>query len=91
MTSVINSEGRLTGIYTDGDLRRTLDHGVDVHNCLISDVMTKGCTTASVDLLAAEGLRMMEEHKINSLLIVDDQNQVVGALNMHDLLRAGVV
>ncbi len=91
MTSVVDSEGRLTGIYTDGDLRRTLDHGVDVHNCRIAEVMTKGCTTASANLLAAEGLKIMEENKINSLLIVDDQHQVIGALNMHDLLRAGVV
>jgi arabinose-5-phosphate isomerase len=91
MTAVVDAEDRLTGIYTDGDLRRTLDHGVDVHNCRISEVMTKGCVTASAGLLAAEGLQIMEERKINSLLIVDDNHRVVGALNMHDLLRAGVV
>ncbi len=91
MTAVVDDEGRLSGIYTDGDLRRTLDSTVDIHTCRVSDVMTRGCITASADLLAAEALQIMEENKINSLLIVDDRQQVVGALNMHDLLRAGVV
>lgn len=91
MTAVVNDSGNLTGIYTDGDLRRTLDSELNIHKCLVSEVMTKGCKTATAELLAAEALQIMEENKINSLLIVDDQQQVIGAINMHDLLRAGVV
>jgi arabinose-5-phosphate isomerase len=91
MTAVVDDSGNLTGIYTDGDLRRTLDSELDIRQCRVSEVMTKGCKTAAANLLAAEALQIMEENKINSLLIIDDQQQVVGALNMHVLLRAGVV
>lgn len=91
MTAVVDQQRRLTGIYTDGDLRRTLDRELDIHKCKVADVMTRGCKTASADLLAAEGLQIMEENKINALLVVDSEQRLVGALNMHNLLRAGVV
>lgn len=91
MTAITDDQGRLAGIYTDGDLRRTLDRDVDIHHCGISQLMTRGCITARPEMLAAEGLQIMQENKINALLIVDDGEQLVGALNMHDLLRAGVV
>lgn len=90
MTAVLDESG-LVGIFTDGDLRRTLDRGVDVHHTPIEQVMTRKCRTIRPDRLAAEALREMETHKINALLVVDENRQLVGALNMHDLLRAGVV
>lgn len=91
MTVVVDSDGRLAGVFTDGDLRRTLDKGVDVRQASIDEVMTVHGKTANADMLAAEALKIMEDHKINSLVVVDAQELPVGALNMHDLLRAGVM
>ena len=91
MTAILEADGRLAGVFTDGDLRRLLDHDVDVRGAMIADVMTRGARTISQDALAAEAARLMQEHKINGLLAVDDDACVVGAFNMHDLLRAGVV
>jgi len=91
MTAIIDVENKLMGIYTDGDLRRSLDHGVDVHTTRIGSVMTRNCKTAKANILAAEALSLMEAHKINALVIIDDQNTVIGVLNMHDLLRARVL
>ncbi len=91
MTVVVERDGRLAGIFTDGDLRRTLDKGIDVRQSLIDDVMTARGKTANANMLAAEALKIMEDHKINSLVVIDDAGLPVGALNMHDLLRAGVM
>lgn len=91
MTAVVDKENRLAGIFTDGDLRRTIDREMDIHSARITDVMTRGCKTARPDMLAAEALRIMDENKINGLLILDTEDRLVGAINMHDLLRAGVV
>ncbi|MDH1867946.1 KpsF/GutQ family sugar-phosphate isomerase [Pseudomonas sp. MDMC216] len=91
MTVVMEDDGRLAGIFTDGDLRRTLDKGIDVRQALIDEVMTPHGKTARAEMLAAEALKIMEDHKISALVVVDDQNKPVGALNMHDLLRAGVM
>ena len=91
MTVVMNGDGGLAGIFTDGDLRRALDRGVDVRQAIIDEVMTVHGKTARADMLAAEALKIMEDHKISSLVVVDDNEQPVGALNMHDLLRAGVM
>jgi len=91
MTAVVDALGRLAGIYTDGDLRRTLDQQEDLRHCPIARVMTRDCKTAQADQLAAEALQIMEQSKINALLITDDERHLIGALNMHDLLRAGVV
>ena len=91
MTAVVDDKQRLMGIFTDGDLRRALDCKVDVHEELIAKVMTRNCKTVSPDMLAAEALQLMDKHKINALLVVAGDNTLVGALNMHDLLRAGVV
>lgn len=92
MTGIIGADGKLAGIFTDGDLRRVLDHGeVNVHQMSIADVMTRQCKTAQAKQLAVEVLSLMELHKINSLMVVDNEQRPVGALNMHDLLRAGVV
>jgi arabinose-5-phosphate isomerase len=91
MTAIVDAAGRVTGIFTDGDLRRTLDRGIDIRHCRVTEVMTPHCVTARADLLAAEALQIMEQNKINGLLIVDPEARLNGALNMHDLLRAGVM
>jgi arabinose-5-phosphate isomerase len=91
MTAVVNADGVLVGVFTDGDLRRCLDRDIDVAHTLIDDVMTRAPKTISEDVLAAEAVRFMEETKINGILAVDDRGRLTGALNMHDLLRAGVV
>ncbi len=91
MTAVTDGDGRLTGILTDGDLRRVLNRGVDVHSARIADVMTRNPKVVRADVLAAEAVQMMDKMKINGLFVVDDQHRVQGALNMHDLLRAGVM
>ncbi len=90
-TAVVNGNSKVEGIFTDGDLRRALDNNVDLHKTSIDDVMTRNCTLISPGLLAAEALQIMENGKFNALLVVDDNKQLIGALNMHDLLRAGVV
>lgn len=91
MTVIVEADGRLAGIFTDGDLRRALDKGVDVRQTPIDEVMTVHGKTAHAEMLAAEALKIMEDHKISSLVVVDDQALPIGALNMHDLLRAGVM
>ncbi len=92
MTAVIGPQGELVGIFTDGDLRRALDnHQLDVRQAAVSAVMTRGGTQIRSDILAAEALQIMDQRKINALLVVNPQGELVGALNMHDLLRAGVV
>jgi arabinose-5-phosphate isomerase len=92
MTAIVDGDGRLLGLFTDGDLRRTLaDPGVDVHAAPIVDLMTRSPVTIGADALAVEAARLMELHKINALLVVDGESRVVGALNIHDLLRARVV
>ena len=91
MTVVVDPDDRLIGVFTDGDLRRAIDQKIDVHNALIRDVMTKDCTTIKPGMLAAEALQVMDATRINALPVIDDDNTLVGALNMHDLLRAGVV
>lgn len=90
MTAIIDDEQQLIGIFTDGDLRRLLDNRVDIHQTAIGAVMTRQPATIRADVLAAEGLKMMEDRKINGLLVTDG-TQLVGALNMHDLLKAGVM
>ncbi len=90
-TAIIDANNRVLGIFTDGDLRRALDKGVDVHKTGIAQVMTSASKTIKDDILAVEALSLMETHKINALLVVDSDFTLIGALNMHDLLRARVV
>lgn len=90
-TAVVDTDGRIIGIYTDGDLRRTLDNDLDIHKAKVGEVMTRNCKTISADSLAAEALSMMETHKINALLVSDTEGKLIGALNMQDLLRARVI
>ncbi|WP_373387299.1 KpsF/GutQ family sugar-phosphate isomerase [Pseudomonas alcaligenes] len=91
MTVIVEADGKLAGIFTDGDLRRTLDKGIDVREASIDQVMTIHGKTARAEMLAAEALKIMEDHKINALTVVDGDDRPIGALNMHDLLRAGVM
>lgn len=91
MAGVTSADGTLLGIYTDGDLRRTLDQGLDILRVQVDEVMTSAPVTVSADQLAAEAVEVMQQKKINALLVTDNSNKPVGALNMHDLLRAGVI
>ncbi|HVA54988.1 MAG TPA: KpsF/GutQ family sugar-phosphate isomerase [Gammaproteobacteria bacterium] len=91
MTAIVDKNNHVAGIFTDGDLRRTLEKEIDVHHTKIDEVMTRRCTTATPEILAGEALHLMESRKFNALLVVDTSGVLVGALNMHDLLRAGVV
>lgn len=91
MTAVVDAQQRLTGLFTDGDLRRILEQPLDIHQTKIEDVMTRSPHTAGPAMLAAEALKMMEQKRINGLIIVDPEQHPIGAMNMHDLLRAGVL
>lgn len=91
MTAIVSKDFALEGIFTDGDLRRTLDSGADIHKTKIRDVMHSNCKTTSADVLAAEALRLLEENKITSLLVTDENNKLIGALNIHDLFREGLM
>jgi arabinose-5-phosphate isomerase len=91
MTAIVDSEQKVIGIFTDGDLRRLLDNRVDIHTQTIGEVMTPSPAVANPNLLAVEGLNLMQDKKINGLLLCDENNRLVGALNMHDLLKAGVM
>ncbi len=91
MTAVVDAQGRLSGIFTDGDLRRALDRDTDVQRTRVAAAMTRDCKTVAPGTLAAEALHMMQTHKINALLVVDAERRPVGALNVHDLLRSGVL
>lgn len=91
MSAVLAPDGTLAGVFTDGDLRRALDHGIDVHRTRIDAVMTRECATITSGALAVEAVRLMESRAINGLLVIDTEGRLIGALNMHDLLRAGVV
>lgn len=91
MTAIIDSHQHVLGVYTDGDLRRSLEKSTNPHATRIDTLMTQHCITIKADILAAEAVKIMEQHKINGLLVVDNNNVLIGALNMHDLLRAGIV
>ncbi|WP_320820706.1 KpsF/GutQ family sugar-phosphate isomerase [Thalassolituus sp.] len=90
MTTVQDDNGDLAGIFTDGDLRRAIDQGVDIHACSMSDIMTANCKTTTQGILAAEALKIMEDNKINALVVKNEQ-RTVGVVTMHDMLRAGVI
>ena len=91
MTAIVDGNDAILGIFTDGDLRRSLDDGADIRTTVIGDIMHTNCKTTSAELLAAEALHMLEENKITSLLVADDDNRLVGALNIHDLFREGLM
>jgi len=90
-TVVVDSENGVLGVFTDGDLRRALDRQVDVHTARVAEVMTRRCKTIAPGTLAAEALQKMQQYKINALPVVNSAGKLTGVLNMHDLLRAGVL
>ncbi len=91
MTTILDGDGRVIGIFTDGDLRRSLEKGVDLRLSPVTMVMTRGPRTIGPGKLAAEAVEIMERFKINQLVVVDDDGKLLGALNMHDLFRAKVI
>ena len=93
MTTIVDADDHVLGVFTDGDLRRALDREVDVHRTRMREVMTAGGKVAGPRMLAAEAVHLMETHRITSLPVVSDdaERKLVGALNVHDLLRAGVM
>ncbi|HEV2269140.1 MAG TPA: KpsF/GutQ family sugar-phosphate isomerase [Steroidobacteraceae bacterium] len=91
MTVIVDDGNRLLGVFTDGDLRRALDRHVDVHGATMTEVMTSPCRSIGPQDLAAEAVHLMEVHRITALPVADEQGRLIGALNVHDLLRAGVM
>lgn len=93
MTGIVDDNNQLIGVFSDGDLRRALDKKIDIHTALVSDVMTKGCVTINQDQLAVDALNLMQDRKINALLVTPTESDktAIGAIKMHDLLKAGVV
>ena len=91
MTAIVNSEGALLGIFTDGDLRRLIEKGLDWRNLAVQEVMTRNPSIIAENKLAAEAVNLMDKRRISQLVVVNQQNQVVGALNMHDLFAAKVL
>ncbi len=91
MTAILNEDKTLAGIFTDGDLRRILDQQLDIHSTPITRVMTANCITVAPEMLVAQSVKLMQERKINALIVLDKANHPVGAFNMHDVLKAGVI
>ena len=91
LTAVVDGDDKVLGVFTDGDLRRALDRQIDIHGSRMSDVMTRNPRSIGADELAAEAVLMMEKHAVNGLLVLDESGRLAGALNVHDLLRAGVM
>ncbi|WP_415242984.1 KpsF/GutQ family sugar-phosphate isomerase [Zhongshania sp.] len=90
MTAVVDAKGALIGIFTDGDLRRAIDRGIDIHSSPIDDIMTRNCRTIRPGTMAAEALRIMQDNKITVLVAVDTDHKPVGVIHTHDLFKAGV-
>lgn len=90
MTCVIDNRGYLTGVYTDGDIRRTLTKQCDINTTQLKEVMTRNARTIHKGMLAAEALAIMQKHSITSLIVADDENHPIAVLHLHDLLKAGV-
>ena len=91
MTTILASDNRLLGIFTDGDLRRSLDKKIDLQSTLVQEVMSLHAKTITPDALAVDALNIMDTYKISVLVVLNDQQQAVGAIQLYDLLRAGVV
>jgi arabinose-5-phosphate isomerase len=91
MTVIVDDGNRILGVFTDGDLRRALDRHDDVHGVAMNEVMTSPCKSIGPQALAAEAVHLMELHRITALPVADEQGRLIGALNVHDLFRAGVM
>ena len=91
MTAVADEDDLILGIFTDGDLRRALDAGIDIRKTAMQEIMHTTCKTITADVLAVEAVHLMEENKITALLVADEDSRLAGALNVHDLFRAGIM
>ncbi len=91
ITTVIDSDNKLTGVFTDGDLRRAIDKNIDINHALIKDVMSANPTTISPNMLAVEAVGLMERQSITALIVANEQQQPIGVIHMHDILRAGIL
>lgn len=91
LTTIVDNEKHLLGVFTDGDLRRVLKTPINIHETRIQDVMTQNCKTVSSSLLAFDALNMMEENKITAIIVVDNDIKVIGVIHLHDIIQAGVV
>lgn len=91
MTTIVDNDDTLLGIFTDGDLRRALDKGVDINTAEIKNIMTKQCKTIVADVLAIEALELMEKHNILVLVVTDANKKVIGVIHMHDILKSGIM
>ena len=91
MTTVVDANDELLGVFTDGDLRRAIDQSKDINTATLEQVMTRNCQTIGSNMLAAEALGLMEERKITALVVEDQERHPVGVVHMHDILRAGIV
>ena len=91
MTTVVNDAGELQGVFTDGDLRRAVDNNIDINNTPMSELIKSSCMAVHRDLLAAEALKIIEDHKISALVVEDSNHHPIGVLHMHDILRSGVM
>ncbi|QBF82453.1 KpsF/GutQ family sugar-phosphate isomerase [Shewanella maritima] len=91
MAGVVDDSNKLVGIFTDGDLRRVIDAQVNLRDTSIAQVMTPNCVTIQAGILAAQALQVMDDKNINGLIVVDGQHQPIGALNMLDMVKAGVI
>jgi arabinose-5-phosphate isomerase len=90
-TAIVDAEGRPVGIFTDGDLRRLVEKGTDLRNAIARDVMHPNPRTIRQDALAAEAADMMEKARVTSVLVVDEEGRLRGAVNSNDLMRAKVI
>ncbi len=91
MTTIVNANNELAGVFTDGDIRRAFDNNADIHKTAIHEIMTTNPRVISPGILAAEALQIMEENKITSLIVINNENKPIGVIHMHDILRAGVI
>jgi arabinose-5-phosphate isomerase len=91
MTTIVNDARALVGVFTDGDVRRAFDNNADIHQTSVHQVMSKNPKTISREMLAAEALGIMETYKITSLVVTNEEQQPVGIIHIHDILRAGVI
>lgn len=90
ITTIVDNNDKLIGIFTDGDLRRTLSKKVDIHTTIICEIMTSNCKTITLGTLAIDALRIMEKHSITSLVVTDESNHVMGVIHIHDILKTGL-
>jgi arabinose-5-phosphate isomerase len=91
MTTIVHEDGKLAGVFTDGDIRRAFDNNIDIHKTIIHQIMSKNPKVISANTLAADALRIMETYKITTLVVTNDHSQPIGVVHMHDILKTGVI